>query len=189
MRKTKAFLMTSLDGYYEGEKAWDIDWHNVDAEFNELAMQQLDAADYLVFGRATFQGMAEYWPSPAGIKDDPEVASRMNSAKKIVVSRTLEESDVTWANTRLVRDPQDLALLRKESGKDLLVLGSSVLTTALIELGLLDELGIMINPVLLGAGNSLASSARGRIALKLLRTREFGNGNVLLTYEPETIHR
>lgn len=181
--------MTSLDGYYEGEKAWDIDWHNVDAEFNELAIQQLDAAEYLVFGRATFQGMAQYWQSPEGIKDDPDVASRMNSTRKIVVSRTLEEADVSWANSRLVRDPEELASLRKESGKDLLVLGSSVLTTAVIELALLDELGIMINPVLLGAGNSLSSSASRRLALKLLRTRQFGNGNVLLTYEPETIRR
>lgn len=184
MRKIKAFLLTSLDGYYEGEKAWEIDWHNVDAEFNELAMDQLDASDHLVFGRATYQGMAQYWPSAEGIKDDPEVASRMNGTAKIVVSRTLEEADITWANSRVVRDPKDLAALKAESGKDLLVLGSSVLTTALMELGLLDELGIMVNPVILGAGNSLSSSAKHRITLKLLRTREFKNGNVLLTYEP-----
>jgi dihydrofolate reductase len=190
MRKIKAFLMTTVDGYYEGESAWAIDFHNVDAEFNEFAVQQLDAAEHLVFGRVTFQGMADYWPSEEAVKTDPEVASRMNSAAKIVVSRTLEESDVTWANSRLMRDPEDLAALRNEkTGKDLLVLGSSVLTTALMEAGLLDELRIMINPVLLGSGNSLSSSARGRIALKLLRTREFGNGNVLLTYEPATIRR
>jgi dihydrofolate reductase len=189
MRKIKAFLLTSLDGYYEGEKAWEIDWHNVDAEFNELAIRQLDDSDYLVFGRLTFQGMAQYWVSEEAVKTDPDVASRMNGAQKIVVSRTLEDGDVTWANSRLLRDAEDLAPLRQESGKDLLVLGSSVLTTALMELGLLDELGIMVNPVLLGAGNSLSSSARRRIALKLLRTREFGNGNVLLTYEPATIRR
>jgi len=184
-RKIKAFLLTSLDGYFEGVNPWEIDWHNVDDEFNELAMQQLDASDFLVFGRATFQGMAGYWPSPEAIKDDPKVASKMNSTAKIVVSRTLEDSDVTWSNSRLVRDPQELASLRQGAGKDLLVLGSSVLTTALMELGLVDELGIMINPVLLGAGNSLSSSAKRRIALKLLRTREFRNGNVLLTYEPQ----
>jgi dihydrofolate reductase len=187
MRKIKAFLLTSLDGYFEGEKAWEIDWHNVDAEFNEVAKEQLDASAYLVFGRATYQGMAQYWPSAEGIKDDPDIASRMNGSPKIVVSRTLEEADVTWANSQVVRDPNDLAKLKAESGKDLLVLGSSVLATALMELGLLDELGIMVNPVILGAGNSLSSSAKHRIALKLLRTREFQNGNVLLTYEPGPI--
>jgi dihydrofolate reductase len=186
MRKIKSFLLTSLDGYFEGQKPWEIDWHNVDDEFNELAIQQLDASDYLVFGRATYQGMAQYWPSEEAVKDDPLVASRMNSSAKIVVSRTLEDADVAWANTRLIRDPRELAPLKEESGKDLLVLGSSVLTTTLMELGLLDELGIMVNPVILGAGNSLSSSASRRIALKLLRTREFGNGNVLLTYEPQT---
>jgi dihydrofolate reductase len=186
MRKIKGFLLTSLDGYFEGQNPWEIDWHNVDDEFNELAIQQLDASDYLVFGRTTYQGMAQYWPSEEAVKDDPKVASRMNGSPKIVVSRTLEDADVTWANTRLIRDPQELGELKGETGKDLLVLGSSVLTTTLMELGLLDELGIMVNPVILGAGNSLSSSARRRIALKLLRTREFGNGNVLLTYEPQT---
>ncbi|TMC55390.1 MAG: dihydrofolate reductase [Chloroflexi bacterium] len=187
MRKIKAFLLTSLDGYYEGEKAWEIDWHNVDDEFNELAMKQLDAAAYLVFGRATYQGMAGYWPTADAVKDDPEVASRMNGMPKIVVSRTLESTDVTWSNSRLVRDADELAALKAESGKDLLVLGSSVLTTALMELGLVDELGIMVNPVILGAGNSLSSTAKGRIPLKLLGTRQFRNGNVLLTYEPRAI--
>jgi dihydrofolate reductase len=185
MRKIKAFLLTSLDGYFEGQNPWEIDWHNVDEEFNELAIQQLDGSDYLVFGRATYQGMAQYWPSEDAVKNDPLVASRMNDSPKIVVSRTLEEADVTWANTRLIRDPQELASLKEGSDKDVLVLGSSVLTTTLMELGLLDELGIMVNPVILGAGNSLSSSADRRIALKLLRTREFGNGNVLLTYEPQ----
>jgi len=121
------------------------------------------------------------------VKNDPEVASRMNGTPKIVVSRTLEDADVTWANSRLVRDAKDLAALKAESGKDLLVLGSSVLTTALMEQGVLDELGIMVNPVILGAGNSLSSSAKRRIALKLLGTRQFRNGNVLLTYEPRAV--
>lgn len=185
MRRIKAFLLTTLDGYFEGPNPWEIDWHNVDDEFNELAIEQLDASDCLVFGRATYRGMADYWPSPEAVKNDPLVASRMNDTPKIVVSRTLEDSDVTWANSRLVRDPQELGALKQQPGKDLLVLGSSVLTTALMEMGLLDELGIMVNPVLLGAGNSLSSSAERRINLTLLRTREFGNGNVLLTYEPK----
>src|SRR5438132_1567031 len=137
MRKTKAFLLTSLDGDFEGEKAWEIDWHNVDEEFNELAMKQLDAADYLVFGRATFQGMAGYWSSDEAVKNDPEVASRMNGTPKIVVSRTLEDADVTWANSRRVRDAKDRAPLKAESGKDRLVLGSSVLPPPWMDQGVL----------------------------------------------------
>lgn len=184
MRKLASFLMVSLDGYYEGEQPWEIDWHNVDEEFNEFAIRQLDASDCLIFGRATYLGMAQYWPSEEAVKTDPEVASRMNSMPKIVVSRTLEEPEPAWSNTRVLRDARELATLKKESGKDLLVLGSSVLTTSLMEDGLLDELRIMVDPVLLGKGNSLSSSAGRRILLKLLDVRTFHNGNVLLTYEP-----
>lgn len=185
MRKLVSFLMTTLDGYFEGEEPWAIDWHMVDEEFNEFAIEQLDASDCLVFGRATYLGMAQYWPSEEAVKTDPEVASRMNSLPKIVVSRTLEEPEPAWSNTRLLRDTKELAPLKKDSGNQLLVLGSSVLTTSLMEDGLLDELRIIVNPLILGAGNSLSSGARRRIPLKLLDTRTFHNGNVLLTYEPE----
>jgi len=184
VRKLASFLMVTLDGYFEGEKPWDIDWHNVDEEFNDFAIKQLDTADCLIFGRATYVGMAQYWPTAEAIKDDPEVAAKMNSAPKIVVSRTLEEPEPAWSNTRLVRDVQDLAAMKHEPGKEMLVLGSSVLTTSLMELGLLDELRIIINPVLIGAGSSLSGTAGHRIPLKLLSTRQFRSGNVLLTYEP-----
>src|SRR5438552_10041060 len=103
MRKLASFLMLTLDGYFEGESPWTIDWHNVDDEFNDFAIKQLDESDRLVFGRATYLGMAQYWPSAEALKNDPEVAARMNSAPKIVVSRTLEEPEPPWANTRLIR--------------------------------------------------------------------------------------
>ena len=184
MRKLASFLMVSLDGYFEGEQPWEIDWHAVDDEFNEFAIQQLDASDRLIFGRATYLGMAQYWPTEEAVRTDPDVAHRMNSMPKIVVSRTLEEAEVDWSNTRVLRDAKELARLKNGSGKDMLVLGSSVLTTSLMEDGLLDELRIIVNPVLLGAGHSLSSSAGRRIQLKLLSTREFRNGNMLLTYAP-----
>ena len=184
MRKLASFLMLTLDGYFEGESPWAIDWHNVDDEFNDFAIKQLDESDCLVFGRATYLGMAQYWPSAEALKDDPQVASRMNGAVKIVVSRTLEEPQPPWTNTRLIRHARELEALKNEGGKDVLVLGSSVLTTSLMEMNLLDELRIIVNPVLIGAGNSLSSSAGRRISLKLLSTREFRSGNVLLTYEP-----
>lgn len=186
MARLLSFLMVSLDGYFEGEEPWAIDWHHVDEEFNEFAVQQLDASGCLVFGRATYLGMAQYWPTEEAVRTDPEVATRMNSMPKIVVSRTLEAPEPEWANARVLRDAKDLAPLKRESGKDLLVLGSSVLTTSLMEDRLLDELRIIVNPLLLGKGNSLSSSARHRIPLALLGTRTFHNGNVLLTYQPET---
>jgi len=145
MRKLSSFLMVTLDGYFEGEKPWEIDWHNVDDEFNDFAIKQLDASDGLIFGRATYAGMAQYWPSEEAIKTDPMVAGRMNSAPKYVVSRTLDEPEPEWSNTRLLTDVDELAALKRQPGKELLVLGSSVLTTSLMEHGLLDELRIIIN--------------------------------------------
>ncbi len=81
-----SFIMVSLDGYFEGDKPWDIDWHQVDDEFNEFAIEQLDEFDCLVFGRSTYEGMAQYWPGEEAIRTDREVASRMNRAPKIVLS-------------------------------------------------------------------------------------------------------
>lgn len=183
MRKVAGFLMSSLDGYDEGTSPWALDWHNVDQEFNEFAAQQLDASDVLVFGRVTYAGMAGYWPSTEAIGDDPEIAARMNGKPKIVFSQTLDVLEPEWANTRLLKDVRELARLKKERGNDLLILGSAVLTTRLMELGLVDELRIIVNPVILGAGRSLFQTARKRLNVKLLDTREFRSGNVLLTYE------
>ncbi len=97
MRGMFAFLMTTLDGYYEGPNQ-EFDWPNVDDEFNEFAIQQLDEADALVFGRATSEGMASYWPTEAARHDDAMVADRMNSTPKIVCSTTLIR--VEWQSTR-----------------------------------------------------------------------------------------
>ena len=175
-----SFIMVSLDGYYEGDQPWELDWHQVDDEFNEFAAEQLDAFDSLVFGRATYEGMAQYWPSEEAMRTDPEVSSRMNSAPKIVVSRTLQKPEPAWNNSQLVKDA---SVLRKV-GKDFLVLGSSVLTMSLLDHGLLDELRIMVGPILIGSGRPLPSSGRRRTPLRLRDRREFRNGNVLLTYAP-----
>ncbi|HKW59227.1 MAG TPA: dihydrofolate reductase family protein [Candidatus Dormibacteraeota bacterium] len=175
-----SFIMTSLDGFFEGDKPWEIEWHRTDDEFNVFATEQLDEFDTLVFGRATYEGMAGYWPSDEAARSDPEVASRMNGARKIVVSRTLDAPQPAWTNTTLVKDARDLPA----DGR-LLVLGSAVLTTSLLEAGLLDELRIMLNPVLIGSGRSIASSATRRIPLRLLDRRDFRNGNILLTYAAE----
>ena len=175
-----AFIMTSVDGFFEGDQPWEIDWHTVDEEFNDFAAAQLDEFDTLVFGRATYVGMAQYWASEEAIKTDPMIAARMNAASKILVSRTLDAPEPEWSNTTLVKDARDL-----RTDKKLLVLGSAVLTTSLLEEGLLDELRIMVAPVLIGSGRSLASTATRRIPLALRSRREFGNGNVFLVYQPD----
>ena len=101
---------------------------------------------------------------------------------KVVVSRTLD--DLGWANARLVKDglPEALAELKQQPGKDIALFGSSNLTASLMRMGLVDEFRIMVNPVVLGEGRPLFQTA-DRTNLKLVRTRTFDSGNVLLYYE------
>ena len=184
MRKMFSHMMTSADGYH-ADPGQALDWHNVDREFSQLAMAQLREAGILVFGRVTYEGMAAFWPTPAGQESDPEVAKAMNTTPQIVISRTLPHA--TWAGTRIISDhvEQELAKLKRQPGQDIVIPGSSTLTASLLHTGLLDELRIMVNSVILGRDSSLFTGA-DRPSLKLLKTRQFTSGNVLLYYQPIT---
>ncbi|MEO7001592.1 MAG: dihydrofolate reductase family protein [Ktedonobacterales bacterium] len=182
MRKVMLFMLVTLDGFFEGPNQ-DISWHNVDDEFNEFAVKQLGEVDTLFFGRVTYQGMASYWPTPMATEDDPVVTGIMNSKPKVVFSTTLEAAD--WENSRLVKEDVAAAVaqLKQEAGKDIAIFGSSDLTVSLIEMGLVDELRILVNPVVLGAGKRLLAGIHDAPKLQLLETRAFRNGNVLLRYQ------
>lgn len=184
MRKVIFFMLTTLDGFYEGPNR-EIDWHNVDEEFNEFAIEQLNSVDVLLFGRKTYELMAKYWPTPAAATDDPIVADKMNRLPKIVFSRTL--SSVDWQNTRLVKGnmAEEISKLKQQPGKDLIIFGSSDLAATFIQHGLLDEFRIMVNPVVLGSGIPLFKGVYQPLKLKLLKTRTFSSGNVLLYYQPQ----
>jgi dihydrofolate reductase len=183
MRKLLSFHVTSVDGYYEGPNQ-AFDWPVIDEEFNQFALRQLDEADTLLFGRVTYQLMAGYWPTPAAEQDDPAVATKMNALAKIAISRTLVTAD--WAHTQLVGGDaaEVLARLKQQPGKNMLIMGSSALTASLIGLGLVDEVRVMVSPVVLGDGKSLFRTAAKRISLTLLKATSFRSGNVLLCYQP-----
>jgi dihydrofolate reductase len=183
MRRILAFLVTTVDGYYEGPNQ-EFDWPVVNEEFNEFGLEQLDEVDTLLFGRVTYEGMAAYWPTPEAEQDDPRVAAKMNGLPKVVVSRTLDHAG--WANTLILRGDvaEELTRLKQRPGKDIAIFGSSDLTVSLLGMGLVDELRIMVHPVVLGAGKSLFRTATGRIGLELVGTRTFESGSVLLSYRP-----
>ncbi len=182
MRKIFAFILTSLDGYHETSNG-ELFWHNVDTEFLDFALAQLDEADTLLFGRKTYEHMAAFWPTEAGLRADPAVASRMNSFDKIVVSRTL--TDPAWGPVTVLMDdvPAQLAKIKEQPGRDIALIGSSELTGGLLGSGVVDEIRIMVNPVVLGSGHPVLAGAR-ETTLELLRIRQFVSGNVLLTYGP-----
>jgi len=177
-------MMTTLDGFFEGPDH-DISWHNTDMEFEKFAIEQLKTVDTILFGRVTYEMMASFWPSPAVLETDPETAKYMNELPKVVFSKTLYEAD--WQNTRLVKDniKEEIRNLKAKTEKDIAIFGSSDLTVSLAELGLVDEYRIMVNPVVLGKGKTLMQGIKEQLKLKLIKSRTFANGNILLTYVPE----
>lgn len=183
MRKLIAFNMVTLDGFFEGPNH-DINWHVVDDEFNQFAIEQTSMFGTILFGRVTYQLMASYWPTPAASTDDPIVAGLMNTLPKVVFSRTLQKAE--WNNTRLIKNnlAEEVLKMKQQPGNDLAVLGSANLLSTLMQMDLIDEHWIMVNPVVLGSGNPLFKGVNHQINLKLLKSRTFRSGNVLLYYQP-----
>ena len=184
MRNLFSFNMMSLDGFFEGSQPWDLNWHNTDEEFNEFAIEQMKTIDTLMFGRKTYEGMAGYWASEDALKDDPTVAGQMNSVPKLVISRTLSKAD--WNNTRLIKDniAEEILKLKQQPGNDLAIFGSADLLSTLMQMDLVDEHRVMINPVILGKGTPLFKNVEDQTKLKLLKSRPFQSGNILLYYSP-----
>ena len=184
------FMSTSLDGFFEGLNH-DITWHHVDEEVNKFAIDQLREADTILFGRRTYQLFEDYWPKAA---DDPtmsqpnlEIAHLINNMNKIVFSKTLQgvEEKKNWKNVRLVREvnPEEINRWKQQPGKSLSV-GGNNLAVSLAHSGLIDEFRIMVNPIALGKGTLLFHGMDEKLNLKLLSTRIFKSGNVLLCYKP-----
>jgi dihydrofolate reductase len=183
MRKVIVFNFVTLNGYFEGPNR-DISWNIHDAEENEYAVEMLKSGNTLLFGRVTYELMASYWPTPYAIKNDPIVAEGMNTADKIVFSRTLEK--VEWSNTRMVKDniEEEIKNMKQQPGKNMTLLGSGSILTQFAQQGLIDEYQIMVNPVVLGDGTPIFKGIQHSLNLKLTTTRTFRNGNVLLCYQP-----
>jgi dihydrofolate reductase len=183
MRKLNAFNFVTLNGYLAGPMG-DISWHRHGPEENEYASEALNSETVLLFGRVTYEMMANYWPTPIAIENDPTVANGMNRADKIVFSRTLKKAK--WNNTRLVKDniENEALQMKLTPGKDMTLLGSGSILTQFTEQGLIDEYQIMIDPVALGDGTTLFKNMKHTLNLKLTATRTFKSGVVLLSYEP-----
>ena len=183
MKKVILFNMVSLDGFFEGPDR-DITWHTVDDEFNDFAIDQLQSVDGILFGRVTYELMASYWPTPAARADDPVVTDLMNDCAKIVFSKTLDE--VHWDKTRLIKNNflDEVLALKQQPGKDLIIFGSASLAASFFSHGLIDEIRVIVSPLILANGTPLFKGVHDRINLQHLGTRTFQNGNVLLTYQP-----
>lgn len=180
MRKVYLFNFITLDGYFEGKNR-DINWHNTDEEFNQFSVEQLSQVGTLLFGRITYELMASYWATDQAQQDDPETTKMMNSLPKVVFSRKLQTAD--WQNSRVVSSDAaaEVRSLKESEGKDIAIFGSGNLAHTLIEAGVVDELRIMVNPILLGEGTPVFAKGTQH-KLELINSRQFKNGNVLLSY-------
>lgn len=183
MSKLILWNLLSLDGYFEGTKPWDLEWHHIALEENffRFAAEQLRSAELLVFGRLTYEGMAAHWPTASG-----EIAELMNRLPKLVFSRSLEH--VAWENTSLRKDDPAAALrdVKRRGKANILIFGSANLCATLVPAGLFDEYRFGITSVLLGRGRRLFPEGMDRLALKLLEARPLSPGCVVLRYAPAT---
>jgi dihydrofolate reductase len=171
----------TLDGFFDGMKSFELEWHRYiwGEELERFSLEQLRSADGLIFGRATYEGMAAYWRTAQG-----EVANFMNRLPKVVFSRTLERAD--WANTTLVNDNLKATIekLKQQGDGNTFVFGSGNLCAQLIQQSLFDEYRVGIAPVILGRGRPLFGRDLNSMRLKLIEMRPLSTGCVILRYEP-----
>jgi dihydrofolate reductase len=187
MRKLGAFTIVSLDGYFAGPDG-EIDWFkNNDEEDKRFSAENADTSSTLIFGRTTYELMKSFWPTPFAIQGDPAVARVMNNAQKIVFSRTMkpEKDGPIWKNVRVIREmtPEVILKLKGEPGGDMVILGSGSIVRQLANLGLIEEFGLFVNPIILGSGKYLFEGVK-KTNLKLLESRALGSGKVFLKYRP-----
>ena len=179
MRKLIMWNIITLDGYFEGSRNWDLTFHNViwGEELERLSIEQLHSADYLVFGRVTYEGMAAYWTNAEG-----EIADLMNSIPKLVFSKTLKNAG--WNNTTLISEnaSDEIRRLKATGGKDLYVFGSANLSETFINDNLFDEYRIGIAPVILGSGRPLFRQGISTKNLTLVSSKPLLTGGVILKY-------
>lgn len=169
----------TLDGYFEGTQKWDLSFHNVvwGQELEKLSIEQLHSADYLVFGRVTYEGMAAYWT-----KEEGEIADLMNSIPKLVFSKTLKFAE--WSNSTLISEnaSAEIEKLKEAGGKDMYVFGSARLSETFINDNLFDEYRICIAPVILGDGRPLFKQGIASKNLSLVSAQQLETGGVVLKY-------
>jgi dihydrofolate reductase len=170
----------TLDGYFEGEEKWDLSFHNAvwGPELEKLSLEQLHAADYLVFGRVTYEGMSAYWKKAEG--ENNEIAKLMNTIPKLVFSRTLKVVD--WNNSTLINEnaSAEIARLKTQGNGEMYVFGSADLSSTFINDDLFDEYRIGIAPVILGGGRPLFKQGISTRNLSLVSTQRLTPGGVVL---------
>ncbi|MFF3607899.1 dihydrofolate reductase family protein [Streptomyces sp. NPDC002463] len=183
MRKVVSGLFVSLDGVAQSPNEWQFAF---DEEMGAALAETLETADAILLGRATFTEWAGYWPTVTS-GEDAAFAKWINDSPKYVVSSTLDSVD-DWANSTLVRGELATAIeeLKAGEGKNITVAGSPTLVRSLLELDLLDELVLLIHPVVAGEGRKkLFADDAALKKMELVSARPTSSGVIIATYRPE----
>ena len=184
MRKVIYSMFVSLDGFIAGPNR-ELDWHIIDEELHRFVNDQERAIGTYLYGRRMYEVMS-YWQTADTNPSSPahviEYACIWQSIPKIVFSKTLKQ---VGPNAKLVEDniAEEIAKLKEQPGKNMALGGASIAST-FMRLSLIDEYQIALNPVVLGKGRTMFDGIKEKLTLKLTKTRTFGNGNVMLCYEP-----
>lgn len=181
MRKIVAGLMVSVDGVVEAPEAWTGPYFSPD--LGQLVGSLMAAGDTMLLGRATYQTFAASFAGNDGNAGDP-MAAQMSAIPKVVVSTTLDKAD--WENTTLIGGDvaAEVARLKERPGKNINVSGSPTLVTWLLRQGLLDELNLLLFPVVVGHGKRLFAADGDAAGLTLAHSQALGTGVVQLVYQP-----
>ena len=177
MRKVVAVELVSLDGVMESPEEWAFPYSN--DEMEEANASGMAASDALLMGRVTYEQMAAYWPNqPGGVP----MVDYINSVPKYVVSKTLEER-LEWNNSTLIEGDvaEEIVRLKQQPGENITILGSGALVLSLLRGDLIDELRLMVHPLILGGGKRLFEDRRQ--ALELVDSKTFGTAVVYLAYQ------
>jgi len=180
LRKVVAVELVSVDGVMGSPEEWAFSYSN--DEMEEANAAGMAASDAMLLGRVTYEGLAAFWPNqPAGTP----MVDYINSVPKHVVSRTLEKP-LGWNNSTLLEGDvaEGVAELKEKPGKDITIIGSGALVRSLLDEGLLDELRLMVHPIVLGGGKRLFEEGEDRKPLELVESRVFATGVLYLAYRP-----
>jgi dihydrofolate reductase len=179
MRKTVAGVLMTLDGVVESPEKWQPRYF--DAEMGEIVAAAAAQSDVMLLGRRTYEEFAAFWPTQGSALP---TAGYMNDTPKLVVSTTLKELD--WSNSSLVSGDiaETVEALKRQPGKNIQIYGSPTLVRSLLRDGLLDELDLLVHPLVVGGGKRLFENGGYGTALSLASSRTLGTGVMALTYVP-----
>lgn len=182
MRKITAGEFVSLDGVMEAPHEWHFPYWS--DEMGEAISAQMAESDAMLLGRVTYEEFASFWPGQSA--DENPAAAHMNGTPKYIVSTTLDNVDA-WQNSTLINGNvmDGIAQLKQQPGKDIGVTGSATLVQSLLEAGLLDELRLLVHPIVVGHGKRLFRQEAKQSGLKLVDATTFSTGVLYLTYQPD----